>query len=91
MKSGEGRPKNAAELINDREAASQLPAVYVDGWFTTTWEGHMRIAVSERTYDEDRYRFAFIMELDDVEKFAQHLLGEVTKRRKREEEEEEES
>jgi hypothetical protein len=56
-----------------REGVAALPAVYVDGWFTTTWRDHIRIVLSETLYDTDQWRFAFVMEWGDAEKFVTHI------------------
>jgi hypothetical protein len=60
-----------------REEVSALPATFIDGWFTTTWRGHIRIVISEKMYDIDRWRYAFILEWDDAEKFAAHILKAI--------------
>jgi hypothetical protein len=59
-----------------REAVSALPATFVDGWFTTTWRDHIRVVLSERMYDKDQWRFAFVMEWEDAEKLALHIQGD---------------
>jgi hypothetical protein len=64
-----------------KEARGELPAVFVDTWGFVSWRGHLRITVGEEIGDTDIYRFAFLMELTDAEKFAKHILRVVEKRR----------
>jgi hypothetical protein len=71
-----------------RELRAGLPAIYVDTWATLTWKGHIRIVLGETLYRHDQYRAAFMMELEDAERFGRHLLRAVERRRARESEEE---
>jgi hypothetical protein len=72
-------PSTAEDIA--RELRANLSAIYVDTWVTLTWKGHVRFVVGERLYRKSHYRSAFVMELDDAEAFARHLLGAVERRR----------
>ena len=67
-----------------RELRANLPATYVDTWSTVTWKGHIRITLGEYMYGKDNYRAAFIMELEDAERLARHLVRAIERRRARE-------
>ena len=71
------------DLIPDKLAAHALPAVYVDTWFLSTWTGHVRITLGEEALPgRDQYRYAMVMELDIAERFAEHILEMVGRRKK---------
>jgi len=73
------------EELRDYEAMSAIPAPFIDSWYLTTWEGHVRIAFGE-ALDKIYYRSAVVMALDDAEKFAGRLLRAVERRKKRDQE-----
>lgn len=66
-----------------RLARLSLPAVYIDTWGFHSWRGHIRIALGEQAGDTDSYRFAYVMELDDAETFANQVLRVVQRRKER--------
>jgi hypothetical protein len=80
-------PKPASEAEENaarearREARAAISAIYVDTWAVLTWSGHVRFVLGESVGDDDHYRAAFVMEVEDAEGFANHLL-QIVKRRK---------
>jgi len=66
-----------------REARAAIPATYVDTWATQIWKDHMRIVLGEWLSGGPHYRAAFVMELDDVQKLAEHILRRVQRQRQR--------
>ena len=66
-----------------RDARALLPAVYIDTWSTLIWSGHMRITLGEWLGEDPSYRGAFIMELDDAERLARHILRRAQRQRER--------
>ena len=66
------------------EARAALPAVFIDTWAFLSWRGHVRISLGEEVGESDQYRFAFLMELDQAEQFAHHVLRIVARRRENE-------
>lgn len=66
----------------DYEAMARLPAVYADTWYVITWKGHLRMTLGE-DFEKPHYRAAFVLELDDAERLAKHILRSVERRRKR--------
>jgi hypothetical protein len=82
-----GSPNEEAMDAEDieRELRATLPAIFIDTWSTLTWRGHVRISIGERLYKRDVYRSAFVMDLEDAEDFAEHLLKVIRRRRQREE------
>ena len=70
-------PDDDVALESRREARAALPAVYVDTWSTVIWKGHMRIVLGEHVADDPHYRAAYVMELEDAKKLAQHILRRV--------------
>jgi hypothetical protein len=78
----EAEPNDPAlQARRDRRAA--LPATYVDTWATLIWKGHIRVVLGEWIAREPYYRAAYLMELDDAEKFANALLERVARQRER--------
>ena len=65
------------------EARASIPAVYVDTWGFSSWRGHIRITLGEQLGDTDKYRYAFLMELPEAERFARHILRIVERRRQK--------
>jgi len=64
-----------------RESRADIAAYFIDTWAISTWRGHVRVWLGEELYDVDAYRAAFVMEADDAEKFANHLLRLVAARK----------
>ncbi len=63
------------------ELKAAIPAIFVDTWSTLRWKGYMRITLGEYLYRNPHYRAAFLMELDEAENFANHLLRAIQKQR----------
>lgn len=77
-------PEIEAALQARRDARAELPATYIDTWSSLIWEGHIRITLGEWVADNPSYRAAYVMELDDAKRFAEHLLKRVQRQHERE-------
>ena len=66
-----------------RNARAELPATYIDTWSTLIWKDHIRITLGEWIVDDPSYRVAYVMELDDAKRFAEHLLKRVQRQHER--------
>lgn len=75
-------PEEMAKKVAQEERAS-IPAIYVDTWTFLPWKGHVRMVLGEELYQGDYYRGAFVMELNDAERFARHLLRVIERRKAR--------
>ena len=76
--------EKAAAREERRESRGDLPAVFIDTWAFSTWQGHVRITLGEEIGNKDVYRSAFLMELNEAEYFANHLLKVIRIRREKE-------
>jgi hypothetical protein len=68
-------PKNAAEI----EAASNVPAFYVDTYWLTVWEGHIRITLGELLGDNERYRTAVVIPWDQALSLSKDIAGLISR------------
>lgn len=85
-----GAAEEAPKPDPEWEAIAQLPAMYVDTWYLTTWRGHMRIALGEQFADlQNQYRLALVLELNDAESLARGILRGIERRRKKDAESDE--
>ena len=57
-----------------RQAAADVPALFVDGYFLNSWPGHIRIAFGEYLAGKGRYRTAVVLPLEDAESLAADLV-----------------
>lgn len=74
----EPKPKT---LASRQRARAAVPAFFVDTWAILRWSGHLRIVLGESLYGESNYRAAVVMELDEAERFALHILERVAEQR----------
>lgn len=69
------------EVNVERAATGALPAIYIDSWFTTTWNGLTRLTLGEVLGDTTYYRTSVVMSLGDAKLLAEHLI-ELVERHK---------
>lgn len=70
-------------LTARREARASIPATYVDTWASQIWKGHLRLVLGEWLSGGPHYRAAFVMELEDAEGLARHILRRAERQRER--------
>jgi enterochelin esterase-like enzyme len=73
--------EDKAEREVARRSAVELPALYCDAFWTTSWTGHVRIAFGEYL-DQPRYRTAIVMPLDEAEALANYILRLVEREKR---------
>jgi len=62
-------------------ARAALPAIWVDTWAVLTWSGHMRIVLGESMPTGTVYRGAYVMTIEDAERFANYILRDIADER----------
>lgn len=73
------------KAARDQSIAS-IPAIFIDTWHTLTFAGHVRLTFGEIYGDTNNYRTAIVLDLDDGEALARHLLRVVQRRKARDKE-----
>jgi hypothetical protein len=74
-----------------RDATAVIPSTFIDTWYLSTWNGHIRITFGEQIGDDDYYRAAIVMELKEAEGLATHMIEAIAKRRAKDDIENKES